>query len=184
MEETKKKSSGRPKASVNKAQGQTVVAAAPVAKSQPSAVRKQFDKNEDIAVISQFPGELHYVSKRTGYETVWAEVGAVEYLPYEELMSMANAQRKFFVRNWISVGDDVLFALRMDKYYVNSLTFEEYESVFDLPIEKMAKKLANIPDGQKKTLIYRARVLISEGQIDSKKRIVAIEEALGVSFGE
>lgn len=156
------------------------VAAAPV---NSSVRRPKFNKDEDIWVVSQFPGELHYVSKRTGYEIVWAEMGAGEWMSYEELTSMANSQKKFFERNWIMLDPEVLFSLRMERYYVNSLSLEEYETIFDVPVERMELILNQLPPGQKKTIAYRAQILISEKQIDSNRRIEAIERALGTQFG-
>lgn len=193
MEEQKKKP-GRPKGSVNPVVEQSVKQAAPsVVRPKAelvepvgsvSARRPTIDKNEDIWVVSQFPGELHYVSKRTGYEVVWPELGAGEYVSFEELTSMANSQKKFFVRNWIAMDPAVLCALRMDKYYVNSMSLDEYESVFDVPIPQMEERLSVLPEGQKMTLGYRARMLFYEGKIDSRQRIQAIQRALDIELSE
>ena len=44
--------------------------------------------------------------------------------------------------------------------------------------------VASLSDGQKKSVAYRAKMLITEGEIDSNKAINALEEALGVELVE
>ena len=47
-----------------------------------------------------------------------------------------------------------------------------------------AKVLKKIPDGQKRSIAYRARQLISENAIDSMKLIDVLEKELGVDLIE
>lgn len=191
MDETIKKAPAKKRAPAKKNAEESVVSivtdastVAPKEEKKDGGVfhRPQFDKNMDVWVVSQCPGELHFVSKRTGGEVCWSEAGAGEWLTYENLLEIANSQKKFFERNWIVVPDDVLVSLRMDKYYSGSLTPEEYESVFDMPVDEMSEKLKALPEGQRKTISYRAAILYNDGAIDSKSRIKAIEEALDIQL--
>lgn len=144
--------------------------------------RPKYNKDDEIWVVSQCPGVMVYVSRRTGYKIIWGEIGVGQYVSFEELTAMANGQPKFFQRNWVSMDFDVLVALRMDKYYVNSVQAEEYEQIFDMPISEMEAKLSNIPEGQRDTVEIWAHQLVDQGKIDSIKRIEAIERALGISL--
>ena len=46
------------------------------------------------------------------------------------------------------------------------------------------KTVSELSNGQKKSVSYRAKVLIAEGEIDSNKAIAALEDALGVELVE
>jgi len=48
----------------------------------------------------------------------------------------------------------------------------------------MTAIIAGLSDGQRKSVSYRARQKVNDGEIDSRKTIAALEEALGIELEE
>ena len=74
--------------------------------------------------------------------------------------------------------------LGMARYYKNSIKPDEFEDLFDMPAEELRDRISKLNDGQKKAINYMAREKIANGDIDSRKTISMLEEALGVQLIE
>jgi hypothetical protein len=74
--------------------------------------------------------------------------------------------------------------LGVGQFYKNTLPIDEFDDIFKMGADEAAKVLRNIPDGQKQSIAYRARQLISENAIDSMKLIAVLEKELGVDLIE
>ena len=129
-------------------------------------------------------GQLIYVSKKQfGYQIIWNNFGDEEFLELGELVTMRNTARRFFEDNWILIDDiDVLRFLDVDKFYKNSLTVETFDSIFDETPETIIKKISLMSNGLKETVAIRARELVDSKELDSRKRIEAIEQVLKVTL--
>lgn len=142
--------------------------------------------NEEVLVQNGFWGMLTYISKRNGTPLMFNQFGDSDYISFGELQTMRSTQPAFFSNNWILIDDDeVLEALGMSKYYENSFRrAEDFEEFFDKPLKQFKSILAKLPATQKKVLFAIAKEKIDNGEIDSLKKIDALEEAFGVSFKE
>ena len=165
--------------------GDTEAAAAETKETKKPIVPKEIDVNQLITVRNGFQGKLSYRSKRTGEKFVWSEFGDEQEMELRELKAAKNTYKKFFTENWFMFTEDwVPEYLGVTKFYKNSLSIENFDDVFDLPPEKLKKRVELLSKGQKKSLAYRARVLIADGEIDSLKKIAVLEEALGTELTE
>ena len=61
---------------------------------------------------------------------------------------------------------------------------EDFDEIFQKDAKTISEIISDMSDGQKKSVAYRARVLIADGAIDSNKAITALEESLGVELVE
>ena len=150
---------------------------------------KEFNPTDLIPVKNGFQGRLIYVSKRqNGVTTIWNDFGDVEYLELAELVSARNTAKSFFRDNhWIIEDPDVLDYLGVSHYYDNSLDLDEIDEVLEMgadQAEDLKQIIKNLPKGQKRTLAYRAKEKINDGEIDSRKIIDALEEVLEVQLIE
>lgn len=151
-----------------------------------SAVREKVDLPLDMLVECKngTPGKLIYVSKRQqGYQETWANFGDSAYIELAELISMRNTKRKFFEQNWIIIDDvDVLKYLKVDQYYKGAIPCEELDGIFDKNPAEMVSIIEKMSNGLKTTVQRRAFEKVRNGQIDSKKAIAALENALNCKF--
>lgn len=146
---------------------------------------KDVDLNQYITVRNGFQGMLIYVSKKTGEVFEWDEFGAEQEMELGELKNAKNSNKNFFINNWFMFDDPwVIDFLGVGQFYKNTLPIDNFDDVFKMDADEAVKVLRDIPDGQKRSVAYRARQLISENAIDSMNLIKALEKELGIDLIE
>lgn len=155
------------------------------AKDQAPVIPKDVDPNETVVVRNGFQGKLVYHSKRTGERWVWDHFGSEQEIELKELKSARNSAKGFFENNYFMFDEPwVIYYLGVQQYYKNSLRLDQFDEVFKKTPSEIRKILAQVPDGQKKSVAYRAKELIASGEIDSRKIIGALETCLGTELIE
>lgn len=152
---------------------------------QEPMVAKEIDLHQIIAVRNGFQGTLIYKDKRTGADYRWEDFGDVQDIELGELRSARGSAKKFFENNWFLFDEDwVPEYLGMSKYYKHALNSEDFDDIFTKPPEELEIILAELTDGQRKSVGYRARQLIASGEIDSRKIVSTLERCLGIELVE
>lgn len=171
----------------------TAKTTAPAAKADAPAAepiklaQQNVDMNQYIPVRNGFHGMLVYKSSRTGEVIRWNEFGDEQDIELLELRNAKNAAKNFFVNNWFLFDEEydwVLDFLGLRNYYRNAINVEGFDEIFSKTPTEIKKTVKEMSDGQKKSLTYRASDLIASGEIDSRKTIAALEDALGVDLIE
>lgn len=158
----------------------TVAASAPV-----KIIPKEIDPEQYVIVRNGFQGQLIYKSKRTGERFVWDEFGAEQEIQLRELRNAKNSNKSFFINNWFMFDDEwVVDYLGVGRYYKNAVRIEDFDKIFENDPATLESIISEMTDGQKKSLAYRAQVLIGEGKIDSIKAISVLERTLNVDLIE
>lgn len=146
---------------------------------------KQFDLNQIVTVRNGFQGRLVYRSPKTGERFVWEGFGSEQDMEIAELRSARNAHKRYFENNWFLFDDpEVVEYLGLHQYYKNALNVNNFDDIFRLSPDALRERIKKLSAGQKKSVAYRAKQLIAEGEIDSIKVINALEECLGVELIE
>lgn len=148
-------------------------------------VPKDIDPERYVTVRNGFQGRLVYVSKHTGERFVWDQFGAEQEMELRELKNAKNSYKKFFENNWFMFDEDwIVDYLGVQRFYRNAVRIEDFDEIFQKDAKTISEIISDMSDGQKKSVAYRARVLIADGAIDSNKAITALEESLGVELVE
>ena len=148
-------------------------------------VPKDIDPEQYVTVRNGFQGRLVYVSKHTGERFVWDQFGAEQEMELRELKNAKNSYKKFFENNWFMFDEDwIVDYLGVQRFYRNAVRIEDFDEIFQKDAKTISEIISDMSDGQKKSVAYRARVLIADGGIDSNKAITALEESLGVELVE
>lgn len=148
-------------------------------------IPKEIDMNQYVVVRNGFQGTLVYISPRTGEKFVWDGFGAEQEMELRELRNAKAASKRFFADNWFMFDDEwVIDYLGVRQFYQNALPLEKFDEIFKKSPTEIKKAVSSMSDGQKKSVAYRASELIASGEIDSRKTISALEEALGVELIE
>lgn len=146
---------------------------------------KDVDPHEYVQVYNGFQGRLVYKSRRTGEKFVWDEFGAVQDMELGELRNARNSNKKYFINNWFMFDEPwIVDYLGMGRYYRHAVSIEGFDTIFDKPAEEVERIVSELSAGQKRSVSYRARQLIAEGNIDSNRVISALERSLGVELVE
>lgn len=152
--------------------------------SEKAIIPKEIDQNQFVIVRNGFQGRLIYKS-RTGEKFVWDEFGSEQEIELRELKNAKSSHKKMFENNWFMFDEPwVIDYLGVKQYYANALTIENFDDVFNKPPSELKKIISGMSDGLKKSIAYRARQLIIEGIIDSRKTISTLEEVLKVELVE
>lgn len=159
--------------------------AEPKSEKKPYKVKKNLDLNMFVTVKNGFNGTLVYKSKKTGERFVWDEFGDEQDMELSELKSAKNSCKSFFVNNWFLFDDpEIIDWLGLTQYYKHALNVDSFDKLFDKAPEEIEKVICELSDGQKKSVIFRAKQLITDGTIDSIKVINALEKSLSVELIE
>ncbi len=191
------------KGTAARATGKPAAAAKPAAASEPKdeavevatqqadpvkptyRVRTALSPNMVVTVRNGYAGKLIYKSRKTGERFVWDNFGDEQDMELQELKNARNSSKTYFAKNWFLIDDpEVIDYLGVEQYYKNALTYENFDKLFELDADEVAARIAALPTGQRSTVAYRAKQLISEGKIDSIKVINALEAGLGVTLIE
>ena len=148
-------------------------------------VPKDIDPSQYVTVRNGFQGRLVYKSKRTGERFVWDSFGAEQDMELSELRNARNSNKKYFINNWFMFDEPwIVDYLGMGKYYRFAISIQDFDKFFTKPASEIEKTIANLSDGQKQSVAYRAKQLISEGGIDSNRLIATLEKCLGIELIE
>jgi len=148
-------------------------------------VAKDIDVHQYITVRNGFQGKLVYISSKTGESFTWDEFGSEQEMELLELRNAKSGAKKFFINNWFMFDDEwVIDYLGLRQYYKHAVQIEDFDKIFSKTPAEIKEIIAGMSDGQKKSVAYRASVLIAEGKIDSHKVITTLEESLNVELIE
>lgn len=156
------------------------------AKSAP-IIAKDIDLNQLVVVRNGYQGRLIYRSSRTGEKFVWSGFGSEQEMELKELRNAKNTFKKYFINNWFMFDEEfawVIDYLGLNQYYKNALKIDEFDSFFKKSAAEIEKAVTKLSSGQKKSVGYRAKQLIADGEIDSNKAIAALEKSLGIELIE
>lgn len=148
-------------------------------------VKKNLDPSMYVTVKNGFNGTLVYKSRKTGEQFIWQSFGDEQDMELAELKAAKNSYKSFFINNWFLFDDpEIVEWLGMGQYYKHALNSESFDKLFSKSPEEIEATINELSDGQKKSVIYRAKQLIASGEIDSLKVINALEKSLSVELIE
>jgi len=188
MAETTKKNAVKKTAEKKPAEKKTAGSVKETAAAEPKRqykVKQNLDPATIVPVRNGFQGKLVYRSRRTGEEWIWNEFGDEQDMELSELKNVKNTYKKFFTDNWFMIDDpEIIEYLGVEQYYRSALTIDGFDGLFDETPDAIADRVSKLSDGQKRSVVYRAKQLIAEGGIDSLSVIGALERSLGVELIE
>ena len=148
-------------------------------------IPKDIDMPQYVTVRNGFHGRLIYKSSRTGEKYVWDGFGTEQEMELQELKNAKNTSKGFFKNNWFMFDEDwIVDYLGVRQFYKNAIGIDDFDSIFVKPPAELKKLISGMSDGQKKSVAYRAIEMIASGEIDSRKTITVLEEALGIELIE
>ena len=140
--------------------------------------KKVFNSNDLIQCKSSTVGELIMIGNRTGIVYEWAEMGDIQMIEYQDLIYAIRSRSQFIFKPFIIIEDDELLEQNpsVKEIYEAVYNIDDLTSIFDLPISDMKQTILALPDGIKDTVKSLASINISNGTLDSLKKIKALDE--------
>ncbi len=116
---------------------------------------------------------------------VFDEFGSEQEMELRELRNAKNSYKAFFINNWFMFDEDwIIDYLGVRQYYKNAIPIDKFDDIFTMKTSELKRTVAGLSAGQKKSVAYRAKELISEKKIDSLFVISVLEEALNIELIE
>lgn len=143
----------------------------------------EIDRNEMIACRSTTDGRLVYLSPRTREQYIWAKYGAIQFIDMGELLSM-QASSPGFLHNVRFVIDDDEAAeyLGLNKFYETVFQVEDLGKFLKKSYSELEEALPKLPEGLRDSVASKARVMVEDGTLDSRRTIQLIEKILKVEL--
>lgn len=150
---------------------------------KPILRKKQIDLNQLVPCRNVTVGNLIYVSKKTGLQTLWMSYDDVEFIDVGELLTMKASQPKFLTEPWLVIDDeDVVEYLGLKHLYAKLADVEDLDSFFDKSHGEMEAILEKLPNGTKNSIISRSRQLVEDGTLFDNRKIKVLEKALKIDL--
>ncbi|TVX86071.1 hypothetical protein [Paenibacillus agilis] len=160
-------------------------------KAEKSTVQKNIVKREEIDRFEQIPvmnitnGTLVYASRKTGAEWIFTDYGDIEYMEFQELLTMRSSQRRFFDEPFLLVMDDrVVEHLGLTKMYQNIKNPEQIDVIFKMNQPEFEEIVDKSPKGIKHLIVSRAKKLYDSGELDSVKKLNFINSRFQTDIGQ
>lgn len=151
-------------------------------------MKRKLDPDTEVDVMSNFAGELIYISPKTSEKITWPTLGDIEPMTVDELNTMKNTCRKFFERGWVKpVGEysnEVIAQLRLNNYYTDFIDVSKLRSLFGLPKDEIVRYVNNTKPAIRDTIAIAIQSMIENEELVNLSVIRAFEEAIGYSLLE
>lgn len=152
-------------------------------KAPEKAKKKKVDLDTLVSCRNITDGQLIYISRKTGLQTLWANYGDEEFIDVAELLTMKASQPKFLTEPWLIIDDDdVIEYLGLKHLYSKIFDLDDIDTFFDVSVDEMKTILDKIPNGIKESIITRARKKIEDETLYDTRKIRLLEEKLKVVF--
>lgn len=166
-------------------QNKTATTEQTAATTAKAIIPKDVDPAQYVTVRNGFQGRLVYRSRKTGEMFIWDEFGSEQEMELRELRNAKNSYKSFFINNWFMFDEDwIVDYLGVRQYYKNAIPIDGFDNIFSMKSAELKRTIAGLSAGQKKSVAYRAKELISEQKIDSLSVISVLEEALDIELIE
>ena len=145
---------------------------------------KSFAQNELIPCRSIVEGGLYLEGARTKMPYEWSNYGAIEDVEYRDLAELVRTRSGYIFSPYLIV-EDVDFVAQfpaLEKFYNDNYTVKDLVDVLNLPIEQMKVELKALPKSTLETLKSIAASQVSSGEIDSVRKIKALDEFFGTDL--
>jgi hypothetical protein len=147
--------------------------------------KKEIDRFKLIPVMNVTNGKLIYHSKRTGAEWIFSRYGDIEYIEFQELLTMRSSQRRFFDEPFILVmDDDVVEYLGLRKMYDSMVKPEAIDEIFNMSQNDFEEVVEKAPKGIKHLIVSRAKELYDQGVLDSVRKINYLNKRFNCEIGQ
>ena len=146
--------------------------------------KKKFRADDTILCRSIAAGKLVMIGAATGMVYRWPDYGSEAEVEYKDLASAVRAHSGHVYEPYFIIEDEdfVDEFVELKKFYKEKFTIRELTDILLMNDNEMENKISILPKGAREQLINIASTKISTGELDSVRKIKALERILGVDF--
>ena len=146
---------------------------------------KVFKQTDSIPCRSMINGALYIEGARSGIFYSWADYGDVQEVEYRDLLYMVRTRedRNIYTPRIIIEDDDFIEQNKSVKdLYESMYTTIDLRDIIHLPVRQMETEINKLPNGVKESVKGVASTMIASHELDSIKKIKALDEIFGTSM--
>lgn len=146
--------------------------------------KKKFKQDEGIICRSVTVGGLWLDGVKSKNVYRWVEYGDETEIEYRDLVSMVRSRSAYiFNPMFIILDDDFINEFpQLKKFYDEQYTVADLKGVLELPVKSMVATIKTLPQGAVSSLKNIASTQVANGQLDSVKKIKALDELFGTEL--
>lgn len=172
-----------PKKVMNKT---TVVTEPEVAavKEETQQTKKVFKADDGILCRSVTQGKLFVDGIKTGMKYMFIDYDGEAEIEYRDLVALVRARDKsIFNPRFIIMDEDFIDEYpTLRKFYDDHFSTTNIAEILDMPEYQMKEEIAKLPKGAVDSLKSIAANKVVTGEIDSIRKIKALDEAFGTDL--
>lgn len=150
-----------------------------------SPQKRTFKDSDGIVCRSIVQGGLFMEGAKTHMLYEWVDYGDKTQVEYADLASAVRVKSSFvFSPRFIIEDEDFIEQFpQLKKFYTENYTVQDLQMIIQLPLEKMMEEISALPKSAVDSLKVIAASAITDGVLDSVKKIQALDEFLGTNLG-
>ena len=140
--------------------------------------KRKFLQTDFIMCRSVVTGGLFFEGSKTKQVYQWNDYGDETEVEYRDLVAEVRAKSNFIFSPWFIVEDEDFIEEfpQLKQFYAQYLSVRDLKAIINLPINQMAKKISELPNGAKETLRTIAASMVSSRAVDSVAKIKKLDE--------
>ena len=146
--------------------------------------KRQFDSNDGIPCRSVTYGKLFVSGTKTGMVYTFSDYDDETDIEYRDLVALIRSKDKAIYKPRIIVMDEDFIAEypTLKKFYDDHFAVKNLKEILDMSDYEMRDAISKLPRGAVDTLKSMAVNQIVSGEIDSIRKIKALDEAFGTNL--
>jgi hypothetical protein len=155
-----------------------------VKKTESKPEPKKFNPNDGIRCRSVTHGILFVDGLATNMKYTFVDYDYETEITYRDLVALVVARNKAIYNPRIIIMDEDFIAEypALGKFYKEHFATKNIKEILDMPDYQMKEAISKLPKGAIESLKSIAVNMIVSGEIDSIKRIRALDEAFGTDL--
>lgn len=146
--------------------------------------KKDFKSTDGVVCRSVTPGSLFVDGPKSGMLYTFAAYGDEAEIEYRDLkgLIMMRSPNIFTPRFIVEDVDFIAETPQLDAFYSKQFSTKDLRKILELPVEEMVEEIKKLPSGAQDNMKTLAATAIGEGNLDSIKKIKALDELWGTQF--
>lgn len=146
--------------------------------------KRKFKQEDGIACRSSVVGGLWLDGVKSKNVYRWVSYGDVEEVEYRDLVALVRTKSGYVFGPMFVIEDEDFIEEfpQLKKFYDEQYTVKELGEVLEMPVRSMIATIKTLPSGAVNSLKNIASTQIANGQLDSVKKIKALDEYFGTEL--
>lgn len=146
--------------------------------------KRKFDQSDGILCVSITQGILNVEGARTKMIYRFSDYGDETEIEYRDLVGMIRSKDKAVFEPRFVVEDEDFIAEypALKKFYDDEFSLQNIKEILTLPNDKMIEEINKLPHGAKDSLKSIAAEQVYTGEIDSVRKIKALDSVFGTDL--